>query len=342
LLLASCCGGVALAAVLPACQEGQTDTKGPYWYKCVSGTMQPAGCSVLKGTKQIKLGDTYRHDDYEYQCFMDSDGRPWEKLVACWFNGQRLTDGQTGQAEKSWYQCTADGNGLRLQIKGCVADGRRLDVDERFADAAQGVWFQCKQEPNGAMAVCAIGCVIGGQPYLIGQSYVDGYKHMVCNAFGRLCRGMLIGCVDTASGQQYAPTQTFVAAGGQLTRCDIIGNDIALTLLGCADGSATASGQPPRDALVNEQWRSGTAPTQYQWTCVEDDQGKAGVRANLCIYADTTLINPGCYQLAPGNPKLAVGCQKQTDAANTLKIVTFAADLAVDATAQSFGLSPNC
>jgi len=226
-------------------------------------------------------------------------------------------------------------------MEGCVADGRRLDVNEQYADAKQGVLFECRLEPNGAMAICAVGCVINGHPYLIGQTYVDGYKVMVCNAFGRVCRGMLVGCADTSTGQTYTPLQTFVQSPGQLMRCEIIGNDIQLTLLGCGlDDSAVAAAQQPKEALLNAQWRAGTAPNQFQWTCVRDAQGKASVVQNLCIYANNTLINPGCYQLSPVDPKLAIGCQQHAD--KTLQIVTFPVDNAVDATAQSFGLKPSC
>jgi len=331
----------------PTCQQGQTETRGPYWYQCVSGSMQPAGCVVVDTSQQVKLGDTYMQDGYEYQCFLDTDGRPWEKIVACWYNGQRMTQGEVNQNAKAWYQCVPDvNNGLRLQMEGCVADGHRLNVGEQYADAAQGVLFECRVESNGAMAICAVGCVINGQSYLIGQQYVDGYKVMICNAFGRVCRGMLVGCVDTASGKQYPAGTTFTQVDGQVVRCDVIANDIQLSLVGCTrDSSPDGSGQTKQlQVPLNAQWRQGTAPYLYQLVCQETADGKVTKVQNLCIYAagngaKEALINPGCYQRSPVDGTVNVGCQQMPD--NTLQIVTFPADSSA-ATAQSYGLKQFC
>jgi len=232
-------------------------------------------------------------------------------------------------------------------VMGCVADGRRLNVNEQYADATQGVLFQCREEPNGAMAVCAIGCVVGGQSYMIGQQYIDGYKVMICNAYGRLCRGMLVGCVnpDDPQKRQYAPGQTWTTVDGEVVRCDIIGLDIQRTVVGCirdTQGNSSMSPQVP----VNAQWRQGTGAFQYQWTCAQDAQGNTYKMQNLCIYSpsgatSSLLINPGCYQKSPSDARTAVGCQQQTDK-KTLLIVTFALDANTDASAQSYGVKAYC
>jgi len=317
------------------CQAGSTQIIGPYWYQCVSGAMQPGGCVVPEsGGKQVRIGDLFRQEDYQYQCIQDADGRPWVKMTGCYYNGQPLTDAQIVEGEKAYFQCTREGDMFRLNVIGCMADGHRLQLGERYSDSAQGVLWECRLEDNGAYAICAIGCVINGQDYLLGQQYQDGYRVMRCNKFGNQCLAMLVGCAD-ASGKLYQFGDAMVVTGTssncpQVKRCDIIGTDINLTLVGCAMQNSTQQ-------LLNAQWRQG----DYMVTCAENG-GIAVITQTLCYYkssdnATETSVNPGCYIRSKVNPALGIGCQQLTP--TTLQLVTFAYS---DATAQTYNLKSYC
>lgn len=72
---------------------------------------------------------------------------------------------------KSWYICKEDGPYLRIDIGGCVSHDkkRKLKIDEEYD--YNGFTYTCRQKADGAVQLCATGCIVNKKHYKIGEEW---------------------------------------------------------------------------------------------------------------------------------------------------------------------------
>lgn len=112
--------------------QGTYVDRGHYWYQCLDGQLVPKGC-LTDDSARIGIMDTYDSHDVRLQCVVSKDGYLSYAYKACVYGGRERRVDETWDDGGYWYECKRNdgGVGLRINKRGCVDQGRRLNFDER-------------------------------------------------------------------------------------------------------------------------------------------------------------------------------------------------------------------
>jgi len=256
---------------------------------------------------------------YEMQCRLDTDGRQQIIISGCVADNHAYGPGETWQNVKFWYTCeqTSTANVLSIKPSGCVSEGRRLNLNERV-QTTEKVW-ECKQKEDGAIALCAVGCVSNGHAYMVGDKFDNGTVCYACQAQGRDCVSIAVGCV--VNGKRYFNQEQF-NRDDSVYVCDVPNGQPVEKLYGCW---ATQASQYTQSAIrLGSEFETGSHPDFYKAACSEGVGNRAELAFLRCRYEGVNpavTIEPGCF-VSVGNQ--AIGCQQKND--KKLEIHTFASD----------------
>uniref|UniRef100_A0A1I7V942 Secreted protein n=1 Tax=Loa loa TaxID=7209 RepID=A0A1I7V942_LOALO len=80
--------------------HGERINRGKYWYRCISGALQPKGC-FTSTNKQLYIGDKFVENGYEMECILDKNGYLKFAFTACVpKKGERYKIGETWEDKR--------------------------------------------------------------------------------------------------------------------------------------------------------------------------------------------------------------------------------------------------
>jgi len=141
--------GSSIGSPSKVCQDGETKEQGRYWYACQSGTMVMKGCLSEKHAR-LNNHDTFVNNGYVFECVQDSNGDYMFKYGGCLAeNGQQHNAGDTWQDDNYWYTCSTEGGHVKVEIQGCIDDGRRLNPGDKTNKS--DFIYECKRSSDGGI-----------------------------------------------------------------------------------------------------------------------------------------------------------------------------------------------
>jgi len=111
-------------------KEGDTVDVGRYWYVCTNGDLVQKGC-ISEDKKRINSHETYKSNGYVIECVETQPGTFGFSYKSCTAeDGSEHPPKDTWQDVNYWYTCVADTNTIRMEVTGCVDDGKRYNVGD--------------------------------------------------------------------------------------------------------------------------------------------------------------------------------------------------------------------
>ncbi|CAJ0608289.1 unnamed protein product [Cylicocyclus nassatus] len=301
--------------------EGQKIVRGRYFYECRAGQLEPRGC-VSESNRQLPIGSTIESGGYVARCELGSDGYLQFRYVACVGD-----DGRHYKVGESWtdaqniyyYECVPDGPYVKAKPKGCISHNKQKRIPIGQRDDYGDYTYECRQNFNGTIRMCSVGCIHNGQHYKVGEQWPDGDFVYYCKSNGGRCRKVCIGCQHRSKrlydGDRYSE-------GGSVYQCEIRPDSYGHKPVGCVsyepDGSRI-------ERNIGCRWYLQTPDSKIEQIC-ELDGTKTAIRTVGCIYRyngfDTIFLNPGQYTIwdLPRERKAVGLACKKTDNGAKLEI----------------------
>uniref|UniRef100_A0A8L8Q1H6 VWFD domain-containing protein n=1 Tax=Heligmosomoides polygyrus TaxID=6339 RepID=A0A8L8Q1H6_HELPZ len=298
--------------------EGETLTRGKYWYECQQGRLEPRGC-VTDGNRKLNIGTTTEVGNYVAVCELGPDGYLQFRFSACIGEGNRHYGvGETWPDSQNmyYYECQRDGPYLRSQPKGCISHDKQRRIALGQRDDYGDYTYECRQKYNGTIQMCSVGCIHKGQHYKIGEQWPDGEFVYYCKLNGGRCQKVCIGCQHRQKrlydGDRYHEE-------GSVYQCEIRPDSFGHKPVACLskelDGSTV-------ERVIGCRWYLQTSLSKIEQTC-ELVGTKTVVRTLGCIYRhngfDTIFLSPGQYTIwnLPHRVKTSIGlaCRETPDGA---------------------------
>lgn len=296
----ACSGGIA---------DGGTTERGRYWYQCRKGQLIPQGC-LTESSQRINIGGTYDSNSYRLQCVQDRDGYLTIVFKGCIYNGREYQPLEEWDDVKYAYRCAREGDHLRVEVAGCIDQGRRVAIDQKVTRGS--FVYQCRKTKNGTCSMCPIGCAKDGREYGIGDAFERGDFWYTCLRDPDNNRKIAIkpsGCVHNGrrlNDQEHFQRQDVVF------QCVARDGDARAVVAGCVNGG--------REVPLGDTWSDGQAPYKYEMVCKAQENSAIKVQKR-CFYdvsAGQYTVEPGCYRIVD---RAAIGCLK--DSSGRLEIRAF-------------------
>jgi len=264
---------------------------------------------------RITLGGTYDSNGYRMQCTQDSDGYLAIVFKSCIYNGVEHQPGEVWDDVKYAYTCVKQGDQLRLDVAGCIDQGRRVAIDEKVTKGS--FVYQCLRTKNSTCSMCPVACTKEGREYAIGDTFERQDYWYSCIHDSDNGRKITIkpgGCVN--EGRRLHDQDTFYKQD-VIYQCYAREGEVKAMPVGCV--------QSGTDRKVGDTWIEGTAPYRYEMVCREQESDNSAVKMQKrCVYEvnqDQTHLQPGCYRVIG---RAAFGCLKDTS--DRLEIRAFQMD----------------
>jgi hypothetical protein len=297
-------------------KNGDQVDRGRYWYMCKDGQLEPKGCYSDSKVK-MNVKESFKSGNYVLECVIDDKGMLSFDYKGCVSeSGKESAPGETLEDDKYWYTCAKEGDHLKLEVGGCVSEGKRYKIGETTEKS--DFVFECKRWANTTCSVCPVGCLKEGKRYNVGESFEKNTFWYMCTKDDGKLEVKCVGCIH--ENQQLKDGDRYVKADNVYECAIRKDKDPEHRLVGChdVDNGATI------ERRLGCQWTKGTPPNQYIMKCDTKDGGKTATREVVkCYYGDKEggyEIDTGCYRVLDNN---IVGCRK-TDAGPTIE--TFPAD----------------
>lgn len=294
-------------------EEGSEAVLGRYWYRCHDGTLEPKGCIDARG-QRVDLWTTTDaiSNDYRFECTLDRSGFLQFEYKACLYNGVAHTENQRWNDDKYVYICRKEADHLRMDVDGCVDQGREVAINEKVKRG--DFLYQCKQTVNGTCSMCPIGCVKNGRELTTGESVEDGQYWYSCEKEENRLYMRAGGCLN--QGRRLKDREHFVN-NENAYECVVEAGVAKAKVIGCS--AMDERGQP-----VEKPFGYSWTEANFEYTC-KQDQDRAKKVPTKCAYRTSSghalVIQPGCYQISDGS---AIGCIN--DGADRLRTKTYRLD----------------
>lgn len=281
---------------------------GRYWYECNNGQMIPKGCLTEEG-RRVNTDQTFDNKDYRMQCVMGSDGYLTVIYKACVQRGAEHDVNSQWDDGTAYYTCVKDGSNVRVNVLGCVDQGRTTKFDERVAKG--DFIYQCKKSTDGTPQMQKVGCLQDGRKYTIGEQY-DGQKFWyTCTDSGSKIVGCMFESQRLRDGDHFTRDDMMYS-------CKVTEQGAELEPFACLAREENGNAVERR---VGCFWVEG----EFEYTCKADSNNRASKTKTQCVYhgprGGYIKIQPGCVQLAED---VAVGCKDQ--GSGSLRLETYSAD----------------
>ncbi|KJH51413.1 hypothetical protein DICVIV_02427 [Dictyocaulus viviparus] len=295
--------------------EGETITRGRYWYECREGRLEPRGC-MSKTSQKLNIGEEVEDGEYVAVCELGPDGHLRFRFTACigsenrhYNPGEQWIDSQNIY----YYECEQDGAYLRNQIKGCISHDKQRKILIGQQDDYGDYIYECREKYNGSIQMCSVGCINNGQHYKIGDQWPEGEFLYYCKSNGGRSQKVCIGCLyqnkRLYDGDRFRDQDT-------VYECEIRPDSYGHKPVGCLakdlDGSVV-------ERVIGCRWYLQDSQSKIEQTC-EVDGTKTKVRTTACIYRhngfDTIFLLPGQYTIwsLPVNGKsVGIACRENPD-----------------------------
>jgi len=301
----NCAGGV---------KNGEIVDLKRYWYECQNGQLIPKGCwSEEPDHRRINIGDTYDSNGYRMQCIKDGDGYLTFRFKSCVYNGREYQAGEVWDDAKYSYTCSKEGDHLRVEVAGCLDEGRRVDINQKVTKGS--FVYQCLKTKNGTCSMCPVGCVKDGREYGIDEAFDRQDYWYTCIRDGKKLSIKPSGCVN--GGRRYQDGEHFNKAD-VVYQCYAREGEAKTNVVGCVQRENGAN----TERRLGDNWMEGRSPYKYEMTCKERERDNSAVvvqeRCNYDVSKGKFFIEPGCYKIVDQS---AVGCLK--DNADRLELRAF-------------------
>ncbi|KAL6733235.1 hypothetical protein Aduo_003898 [Ancylostoma duodenale] len=276
--------------------DGETIMRGKYWYVCERGRLAPRGC-VTETNRKLNIGNTIEAGGYVAICELGPDGYLQFRFIACIGEGNRhYRVGETWVDAQNtyYYQCEQDGPYLKSKPKGCITHDKRNKIAIGQRDDFGDYTYECRQNFNGSIQMCSVGCIHNGKHYKVGEQWPDGEFVFYCKNNGGRCRKVCIGCQHRNKrlydGDRYSEK-------GSVYQCEIRPDSFGHKPVACLsrelDGSTI-------ERVIGCRWYLQTPQSKIEQTC-ELNGTTTSVKTVGCIYRhngfDTIFLSPGRYTI---------------------------------------------
>ncbi|KAK5985466.1 hypothetical protein GCK32_003879 [Trichostrongylus colubriformis] len=297
--------------------EGETLTRGKYWYACEKGRLEPKGC-VTDSNRKLNIGSTLEAGGYVAVCELGSDGYLQFRFIACIGDDNRhYKVGETWVDAQNmyYYECEKDGPYLKSRPKGCISHDKLRRVAIGQQDDFGDYTYECRLKYNGTIQMCSVGCIHQGKHYKVGDQWPDGEFIYYCKSNGGRSQKVCIGCQHRQKrlydGDRYRDENSVYECE---IRPDSFGHKPVACLSKELDGSTV-------ERVIGCRWYLQSPQAKIEQTC-ELAGTKTAVRTLGCIYRhngfDTVYLEPDRYTIwnVPGK-KAAIGlaCRVTADGA---------------------------
>ncbi|KRY90352.1 Uncharacterized protein T4D_11706 [Trichinella pseudospiralis] len=218
-------------------EPGASASSAHFWYACVqrddSLSLEVRGCVDGAGNR-LPVGSSFRRGSFVFRCSRRGDAvtAVGESCVNS-ADGSTVPIGGAFVVGDFWYACTSEADGsVRTELKGCVADGRRLNHADKYF--RNGFVFQCRLgDSNGRMSVshAIVGCATvdptgqnvehpPGARWLEAGSQPQFKFVMECASQGDQIQKRVVQCAfDSSRGQEFVDAGCARATGSGLLAC---------------------------------------------------------------------------------------------------------------------------
>ncbi|KRZ07838.1 Uncharacterized protein T11_16659 [Trichinella zimbabwensis] len=218
-------------------EPGASASSAHFWYACVqrddSLSLEVRGCVDDAGNR-LPVGSSFRRGSFVFRCSRRGDvvTAVGESCVNS-ADGSTVPVGGVFVVGDFWYACTSEADGsVRTELKGCVADGRRLNHADKYF--RNGFVFQCRLgDSNGRTSVshAIVGCATvdptgqnvehpPGARWLEAGSQPQFKFVMECASQGDQIQKRVVQCAfDSSRGQEFVDAGCARATGSGLLAC---------------------------------------------------------------------------------------------------------------------------
>lgn len=295
--------------------EGTQVDLGRYWYECRDGQLVPKGCLNDEG-RRIDIMATYdtSNKNYRLQCVVDSSGFLAFTYKSCLYDGIEHGPNEEWEDGKYYYRCDREGDYLRVNIAGCMDQGKRVQLNERVTKG--DFIYTCRKSVNGTCSMCPVACTKNGREYSIGESFdIDNLWYTCTNSEGPGKGPIAIKCIGCLNDQkQRLKDGDRFFKDDVVYECAVRDQEAGVRPVGCVQRNENGVTVERR---LGCYWVEGNEPYQYEMTCKFDKEANTAVRIqNRCNYKvqqGSYTIEAGCYQIAD---KTAIACKKEGTSLN--------------------------
>lgn len=290
--------------------EGSDVVSGAYYYTCTGGKLVNAGC-LDDSQNKVPIGSTFVTGHVQKTCQVDSSGHITTACTACVTDdGKTVTAGSTVDSGMVYFNCVQNGEGVDLQVAGCIVNGQRVPVDGKVTQGNQVL--VCQKTTNKDAAPVPAGCVgKDGQTYIIGAQFQDDTTMYHCKNDGAQATAKAIGCVQDGKGIK---DLDLFQKGDNFYRCRVADTTVSSDLWGCALKNADGTTEPKSIACT---WDTGSDPINYVNCCIKKgDQAK--ITQLYCLYTymgGRIQVDIGCFRVFDS---VAAGCKQNSDGTLTM------------------------
>lgn len=296
----SCPGGAS---------QGTEVVSGAYYYKCDGGKLVSAGCIDDKSAK-VPIGGTFISGHTQKTCILDGSGRLTVKCTACVTDdGKTVTAGQTVDSGSIYFNCVQNGEGVDLQVAGCLINGKRVAVNDKVTSGDQVL--SCQKTTNKDASAVPAGCFHNGQQYDIGSQFDDDVAFYHCKKDDTSAKAMAVGCVNDG---KHVYDLDIYQKGDNFFRCRVQDTTVTADLWGCAMKKEDGTIEPKSIACT---WDTGSDPINYVNCCIKKG-GIATVTQLYCLYTyrgGRIQVDEGCFRIFD---TVAAGCKRNADGTLTM------------------------
>jgi hypothetical protein len=278
-------------------RNGDQVERGRYWYLCQDGQLVPKGCFSDTKTR-LNVHESFKSGSYVLECIIDNNGLLSFAYKGCVAeSGKETVPGDTWEDDKYWYSCSTEGDHLKMDVGGCVYEGKRYNIGDT-TERGEFV-YECRRWANNTCSMCPVGCLNEGKRYNVGDAFEKGqFWYMCTKDDGRLAIKCL-GCVHESQrlkdGDRYVKQDSVYECAIRKDK------DPSHRLVGChdVDNGATI------ERRLGCQWTKGTPPNQYVMKCDAKDDNTAYKEVVRCFFGSSEKggyeIEPGCYKIIDNN-----------------------------------------
>jgi hypothetical protein len=278
-------------------KNGDQVDRGRYWYMCKDGQLEPKGCYSDSKVK-MNVKESFKSGNYVLECVIDDKGMLSFDYKGCVSeSGKESAPGETLEDDKYWYTCAKEGDHLKLEVGGCVSEGKRYKIGETTEKS--DFVFECKRWANTTCSVCPVGCLKEGKRYNVGESFEKNTFWYMCTKDDGKLEVKCVGCIH--ENQQLKDGDRYVKADNVYECAIRKDKDPEHRLVGChdVDNGATI------ERRLGCQWTKGTPPNQYVMKCDAKDDNTAYKEVVRCFFGSSEKggyeIEPGCYKIIDNN-----------------------------------------
>ncbi|VDM62736.1 unnamed protein product [Angiostrongylus costaricensis] len=247
------------------------------------------------------------------------DGYLQFRYVACVGSGNRhyrVGEQWVDEENTYYYECEKDGPYLKGKLKGCISHDKQRKVAIGQQDDYGEYTYECRENYNGTIQMCSVGCIHNGKHYKVGEQWPDREFLFYCRMSGGRSQKVCIGCLYRQKrlydGDRYHEDASVFQCE---IRQDSYGHKPVACLSKELDGSTV-------ERVIGCRWYLQDSKSKIEQTC-ELNGSKTHVRTIGCIYRhngyDTIFLSPGRYTIwnLPYHQKTSIGlaCLETPDGA---------------------------